>query len=1117
MEKKRNNITNLTGRRNGRHSTLFMCAAALAFTGLFGLSPAQTYAAPVASQVSQSNTHRVTGTVLDENGEPIIGASIIEKGTSNGVATDIDGKFVLNVGANATVSVSYIGYEPQDVKVNGQSTLNITLKENAQVLDDVVVVGFGTQKKVNLTGSVATVDTKVLEDRPVANAVQALQGAVPGMLITNNSGALDQNASIQVRGTGTIGSSSSSPLILIDGMEGDINTINPQDIESISVLKDAAASSIYGSRAPFGVILITTKSGSQGKAKVSYSNNFRWGKPTRIPDMVNSLQFIDYYNEANINAGNGQYFPDGVRERAEAYINGDTSAQMLVDANGIDWRGDWNMYASNTDWYDVVYKDWAFSQEHNLNVSGGTEKVSYYASAGYLKQSGLSEISEDTMKRYTLTAKMSAELSSWARLDLSTRFVRKDMDRPRGLGGALYDNLSMNFWPTHPLIDNNGNMMYGVGPELKRIAEGGYNYNNNDDINFQGALVLEPIKGWVTHLEANYRIVNYSSREEGLPMVSYNALGEATIGYDKDSYVSKSHERSNYMNINAYTEYARSFGKHNGKIMFGFQTEGYRRENDSYTAYGLINYDYPWGDLTTDTSYTGEELKPNIGGNYNRWTTAGFFGRLNYDYNGIYLFEANLRYDGTSRFKKDSRWGLFPSFSAGYNIANEEFWEPYRNIVNTLKVRGSYGQLGNQNTNNWYSQYEQMVLSTAAGNWIQNGAKPNTAIYPNSSGTHNMVSTLLTWERIKNWNVGLDWGLLSNRLTGSFDYYQRKTTGMVANGPELPAVLGANNPQINNTDLLTSGFELQISWNDRLANGFGYNITATLSDSRAKVTKYSNNPTHDLGNYIEGEYLGNIYGYETVGIANSQEEMDAYLDMLDRNYEAYHGVAPETPRMGQSQLGDKWSAGDVMYADLDGDGIINSGENTLEDHGDLKKIGNNRPRYSFGITLGADWKGFDVSAFFQGILKRDIWQDSWLFWGATGDARKSTCFTQHLDYWSEDNTDAYYPRPYFNGSRGDFHLNKNQYTQTRYLQNAAYIRLKNIQFGYTLPQNLTKKAGIERLRLYLSGENLWVGTKMAEMFDPETVDGGNGSGKNANIGEAYPLSKTISFGINLTI
>ncbi len=1094
-----------------RPAMLAMAAVAFASGTAFDAAAKE----PV-EQTAQANLRRVTGVVLDETGEPVIGATVQEKGTSNGIVTDADGKYFLNVRPGATIEVSFLGYQKQAKKVEG-STLDFTLKDESQSLSEVVVVGFGTQKKINLTGSVSTIDSKVLEDRPVSNAVQALQGAVPGLQITSNSGALDKTADISVRGTGTIGSSSGSPLILIDGMEGDLNTINPQDIANISVLKDAAASSIYGSRAPFGVILVTTKTGKKGKPQVSYNNNFRWGSPTRVPEMVNSLDFINYYDTANENAGKGQYFSDDVRRRVEKTVSGDWSEYMIPDPSSpTDWLSGWDQFAANTDWYDIVYKDWAFSQEHNVSITGGSEKVDYYASANFMNQSGLSKQAEDDLKRYTITAKMNAELASWAKVNLSTRFIRKDYDRPRGLGGALYDNLSMNFWPTHPFRDPNGNI-YGVGPEVQRIAQGGYNYSQNDDIYMQGALILEPIKGWTTHLEANYRVNNASSREEGIPFYNYDVLGNQKSGYDKDSYVSKTHTRTNYMNINAYTEYARSFGDHNGKIMFGFQTEGYRQEYDSYTAYGLINTDYAWGDLTTNTAYDGNEKYPGVSGNYNRWVTAGFFGRLNYDYKGIYLAEVNLRYDGTSRFRRGDRWGLFPSFSVGYNLANEEYWESLRNVVNTLKVRLSYGELGNQNTNDWYPQYEQLVLSTQSGNWIQNGAKPNTAIYPNSSGTHNMISQSLTWERIQSWNGGLDWGLFNNRLTGSLDLYSRTTRDMVAAGPELPVVLGANNPSINNTDLRTTGFELSINWNDRLANGFGYNVGVSLSDSRSKITKYINNPTHSLGGYIEGEYIGDIYGYETIGIAQSDAEMEAYLDQLDRNYEAYHGHAPETPHMGMASLGDKWAAGDIMYADLNGDGEINSGENTLENHGDYKKIGNKMPRYHIGINLGADWKGFDFSAFFQGVLKRDIWQDSWLFWGGTGDARKSTVFTQHLDYWSEDNTDAYYPRPYFDGSRGDFHLNKNQYCQTRYLQNAAYLRLKNIQLGYTLPASLTKKFAVSKLRVYLSAENLFVITGMADMFDPETVDGGNGSGTNKNIGEAYPLSKTVSFGLSITL
>lgn len=572
------------------------------------------------------------------------------------------------------------------------------------------------------------------------------------------------------------------------------------------------------------------------------------------------------------------------------------------------------------------------------------------------------------------------------------------------------------------------------------------------------------------------------------------------------------------MNINAYTEYGRSFGNHNAKIMFGFQTEGLRESKDSYTAYGLVNENFPWGDLTTDLDYNGEEKKPEVSGSYNRWVTAGFFGRLNYDYKGIYLAEVNLRYDGSSRFRSGSRWGFFPSFSLGYNIAREEFWKPIEHIVNMLKVRGSYGELGNQNTNDWYPLYEKLNLQTANGGWLQDGKKPNTANYPDDNGRHKMISSHLTWERIQSWNIGMDWGLLSNRLTGSFDYFRRTTRDMVAEGPELPSVLGARVPDMNNTDLCTYGFELAINWNDRLQNGLGYNIGFTLSDARTKILKYQQNPLNDLGKYIEKELTGNIYGYETVGIAQSKEQMIAHLEQLDQNYYNTYGKMPDVPLQGQADLGSNWAEGDIMYADLNGDGQINKGENTLDNHGDLKKIGNKNPRYQFGINLGADWKGIDISAFFQGVMKRDIWQDSWLFWGATGDARKSTCFTQHLDYWSETNPDAYYPRPVFGGKTfGDLHYNKNQHCQSRYLQNAAYIRLKNIQVGYTLPAAWTKKFAVSKLRFYISGENLWVGTKMADMFDPETVDGGNGDGKNKNIGEAYPLSKTVSFGLSLTL
>ncbi|WP_455587074.1 SusC/RagA family TonB-linked outer membrane protein [Bacteroides sp.] len=1100
--------------------------AAFALGGLLSITPSMAFADGLEQQtVQQQGTIKVTGIVKDAAGEPVIGANIVVKGTNNGTISDIDGNFNLTVSPNSVLVVSFLGYKTQEINVGRKTNLNINLKDDAQALDEVVVVGFGTQKKVNLTGAVSTVDTKVLADRPVVNAVQSLQGAVPGLQITSNSGALDKTANIKIRGTGTIGSSSDSPLILIDGMEGDINTINPQDIENISVLKDAAASSIYGSRAPYGVILVTTKNGRAGKAKVSYNNNFRWGTPTRLPDMVDSWTFANYFNTANQNAGNGSFFQEDVMDRIYATVNGLEGAVDMVSSNGKEWSGSWTEYSANTDWYDLVYKDWAFSQEHNVSVNGGTEKMNYYASANFMDQSGLCNVASDNMKRYTITGKFSAELSKWARLDFSTRFVRKDYDKPSALGGALYDNLSMNGWPTTPSHDPYGNWFTGLFSEVAKLDKGGRSTSQSDDLYMQGALVLEPIKGWVTHLEGNYRVHNTSDKSYWLLLQSYYADG-STKPRGGTSSVGHTHTRQNYMNLNAYTEYSHSFmEKHNLKVMFGFQTEGERVDYDTHTGYGLINDEFPYEDLTSGFSEEGEEAKPTVGGNYNRWVTAAFFGRANYDYKGIYLAEVNLRYDGSSRFRRDQRWDVYPSFSLGYNIAREEFWESIEPYVNMLKVRGSYGELGNQYLNDKYSNgrlvykgqyptYPIINVYSNNGSWLQGGKKTNTAYLP------AIISTSMTWERIKSWNIGLDFGLLNNRLTGSFDYFERRTTGMITGGMDLPAVLGTSAPDINSADLRTSGFELAVNWQDRLKCGFGYNIGFTLSDSQTKVLKYNPNLTGDLGKYIADQYTGNIYGYETVGIAQTDEEMMQHLDQLDQNYYNTHGEWPIEPRKGQSSLGSDWKAGDIMYADLNGDGEVNSGEYTLNDHGDYKKIGNSNPRYFFGINLGADWKGFDFSAFFQGVMKRDIWQDSWLFWGATGDGRKSTCFYDHLDYWSEDNPDAYYPRPYFlprPGGGGDKHLNKNQYCQTRYLQNAAYIRLKNIQLGYTLPAKWTNKFAVSKLRIYVSGENLWVGTGMAKMFDPETVDGGNGDGKNKNIGEAYPLSKTISFGLSLTL
>ena len=451
------------------------------------------------------------------------------------------------------------------------------------------------------------------------------------------------------------------------------------------------------------------------------------------------------------------------------------------------------------------------------------------------------------------------------------------------------------------------------------------------------------------------------------------------------------------------------------------------------------------------------------------------------------LLEVNLRYDGTSRFREDQRWKWFPSFSAGWNIAQEDFWSDWTDYVNVLKLRASYGTLGNQNTSSWYPTYLTMPVETASGGWLINGVKPNTADGP------GIISSTMTWETIKSLDFGFDISALQNRLNVNFGWYRRQTLDMIGPAPELPGILGTAVPKTNNTDLETKGIELTIGWKDQLPNGLAYQVAFNLSDDRTKITNYPND-TYDLNKYYTGQTIGEIWGYETIGIAKTQEEMDNHLASL--------------PNGGQNSLGSQWEAGDIMYKDLNGDGTINNGAYTKDDHGDLKVIGNNTPRFRFGLSLGAQWKNFDIYAFFQGTMKRDYWEGSYNFWGYGDWIWRSVAFEEHMDYFRNDpdhllgeNLDAYYPRP-VDGT------DKNHQTQTRYLQNAAYIRLKNLSVGYTLPSHIMSRIGISKFRVFLSGENLWTGTQLSSIFDPEQLGGGTGS-----IG--YPLSKTISAGVNV--
>lgn len=1064
--------------------TVLYAITCLFVTPLYAIPSVDFFKTAVEQKVT------VSGKVVDLHGDPIIGGSVVEVGTSNGVITDLDGKFTLSVHIGAVVKVSYIGYKEELLKITSANTLNIILKEDTETLEEVVVVGFGTQKKVNLTGAVGVVNQKEIASRPVSTATEALQGLIPGLQITTTSGSLESNSSMSIRGQGTIGEGSSgSPLVLIDGMEGNINTINSQDIENISVLKDAAAASIYGSRAPFGVILITTKAGLKGKIAINYNNSFRWNAPVLKPELMDSYTFASYFNIANMNSGAGEFFKPEHIQRIKDYQSGKLTTE--IPADGDKWANGYMQGNANNDWYDIYYKDFAFSQEHNVNINGGSDKMGYYVSLGYLGQDGLLNVGKETMERYNLSVKLNVSLTSWAKMTYSMRFIRKDNERPSDLTNSFYNDLARQGWPTLPLYDPNGHY-YSISSPFLLLKDGGKSKSQGDDTSHQLSFVVEPVKNWITHVDLNYRIFSQNWHWDQQVTYGHDVDGNPYPDQRVNSQVHEEQRKDNYWNVNAYTEYSTAFlGKHNFHALLGFQAEEMQCTEFGLSRNGIIVPGLPEIDITTGLDNKGNAVSPKVNGARNSWSTAGIFGRLNYNYKGKYLAEVNLRYDGTSRFQKQQRWNIFPSFSLGWNIAHEEFWKPVSNVFNTLKLRASYGELGNQNTNDWYQTYQVINVQASSGLWLQNGMKPNIAQAP------ALVSSTLGWETIRSYNMGVDFGFFNNRLRGSFDYYMRYTDNMVGNAPEMPLILGINEPKTNNTNLKTSGWELELGWNDKLSNGFGYSAKLMLSDSKTKITKYPNNPTHSIDQTLEGYLTGEIWGYETIGIAKTDDEMQAHIASL--------------PKGGQSALGNKWTAGDIMYADLNGDDKISAGSRTLGDHGDLKIIGNKTPRYQFGLDLYADWKGFDFRAFFQGVLKRDYWQDSSYFWGAGGSIWWSAGLKQHGDFFLDEsyeafatNSEAYYPRPLFD-------TNKNRQPQSRYLQNASYVRLKNLQLGYTLPTSLMQKIHIQKLRLYVSGENLGTITGMAEMFDPETVGGGG----NGN-GNAYPLSTTISLGFNLT-
>ncbi|MFN8255856.1 MAG: TonB-dependent receptor [Bacteroidales bacterium] len=998
-----------------------------------------------------------------EDGSALPGVNIQVKGTTSGTVTDLSGDYTINIeDQNAVLVFSYTGYKVQEIPVNGQSVINVQLVPDVTSIDEVVVVGYGTQKKVNLSGAVDVVSSEGIENRPVSNLTQALQGASPSLNISvsNSGGEMGAKMNMNIRGIGSI--NGGMPYVLVDGMEQDINNLNPDDIESISVLKDAASSSIYGARAAFGVILITTKKGKNDGISVNYSNNYSFAAPTIVPHSVDSRRFADYLNVASVNDGSPPLFQKIILDYMDQYLAGEidywTIPFPLAPQYWLLNEGAW----ANTDWYDVNYKKWVPNNMHNLSISGGDKRTQFFVSGSIFNQEGLLNFGTDNYGRNTLNTKINTKIFDWLRFNLVSKYSSVSIERPSYDKDLLYDRLARQ-WPTNAPYFPDGTSNY----EAVQIwlEQGGMYNEKNNELSVIPGIEIEPVKGWVIYSNFRWRMNTGGNSNHEAQVIG--TLADGTQGFlrAENSYATNAYS-TYYTSPNIYSTYTKKIGKHDFTIMAGYEQELYKYQTVYAKRYGLVSDEVP----SLQTATGRQESNGNIGHS----STQSFFGRLNYNFSERYLFEFSIRYDGSSKFPEGYRFGTFPSGSLAWVISKENFWASIAPVVNNLKIRTSFGSLGNQNVDN-YLYVERLPISTNLA-YIMDKERPNYV------SMADLVSPGLTWEKVKTQNAGIDLSFLNYRLSASFDYFIRNTYDMLGPAESLPAVLGTDVPKSNNATLQTKGFELSLEWKDNIQN-FSYGARFILSDAVSTVTKYYNPQNLLSASYYEGMELGEIWGFNTVGLFESDDQAQS----VDQSYFS----------------ADVLRAGDVHYQDLNGDGKVDIGKNTVDDPGDKSIIGNSTPRYAYSLALNAAWKGFDLNVLFQGIGKRDLWLDSPIFWGAGG-KYWLTAYEEHMDYWTEENTDAYWPRPYIQKGY------KNKQVQTLYLQNGAFLRLKSVQLGYTLPVNLTQKVKIKNLRVFFSGENLLTFTKLFEAFDPEATGGARANGY------IYPLQKVLSGGINIT-
>lgn len=1049
----------------------------------------------VSPSMFSQNMVRVTGTVLDPNNSPLIGIGVQEQGTMNGTITDESGRYSLSVKQGATLVFSSIGFTTQVISTGGRSVINVTMAEDVEMLEGTVVVGYGTQKKVNLTGAVEQVGEEVFENRSVSNLAQALEGAVPNLNITLSDGKPNRSASFNVRGTTSIGQGGSA-LVLIDGVEGDPSLLNPNDIESVSVLKDAASASIYGARGTFGVVLITTKNPEKGHTRINYTTNLSFRAPTVIPDNVtDGVTYAEMYREAyygrlftvptQINAQQ-PYSDAWLEEFRRRKAAGITQNYEIVDGKYV--------YYGNEDYYDLLYKDRSFAQDHNVTIQGGTDKADFYLSGRFYKFDGLFNYNPDTYKSYNIRAKGSLQATKWLKVSNNFEYNQSFYHQPYVASASIMINryVEVTGWPCMPAFNPDGTSTFTGAYNIGAFNQG-LNYKDNND-----RLLKNTISARASFLnnklnfnaDYTFRYGNDSYLMKRMPIVYYlgpdiqAALGPTTnfiTNWDADKF---------YTATNVYADFAQSFANaHNLKLMAGYNYETQRYDALTVSRNGTIvssaeNINLSLGDDIT------------TGGSANRWRVAGLFYRVNYDYKNRYLLEFDGRYDGSSKFPETQQWAFFPSFSAGWRISEEPFWNIDPGYISNVKIRASYGSLGNGNVSPYsYLELLSPLNSSKVLNGAQNKYVSNPAVKPEG----------LTWETATTVDGGLDFQLLNGRFTFSGDYYVRKTTDMYTVGVTLPDVFGATSPKGNYADMTTRGWEISAEWKDQFDLGgsaFRYGIKASMHDYISVIDKY-NNQTGLLSDYYAGMTIGELWGFKSDGLFQNESELEGYVNTVV-----------------SAGLDGKWRVGDLRFVDLNGNGKIDYGKNTVDDHGDKLIIGNTAPRYQYSFTLSGDWKGFFVNAFFQGVGKQD-WYPSKeaVFWGQYNRPYNNIPKWHLGNYWTPDNPDAYLPRYCtYNATAG-----RSDYPNSHFVQNVAYIRLKSMQFGYNLPKTLVSKIGLSDLRVYLSGENLWSWSPLYKITkrhqDVYTATRGTDpdlGSNNSGDGNSYPLLRTTTFGVSLT-